>query len=109
MEQCDYDAWFILSAKYGLLEPDTVIEPYDVSVNQLHTSARKTWSHSVLAQVMAFPTPISRIDFYAGRPYREQLMHDLELRGIPCQTPLQGKGIGEQLRYYALHTQDFHP
>jgi hypothetical protein len=28
------DDWYILSAKYGLIAPDTVIEPYDETLNR---------------------------------------------------------------------------
>lgn len=31
----DYNEWYILSAKYGLLNKDTIIEPYDTTLNNM--------------------------------------------------------------------------
>ena len=33
-----YDKWFILSAKYHLVEPETSMEPYDETLNEKTTS-----------------------------------------------------------------------
>jgi hypothetical protein len=38
VEKKGYDDWFILSAKYGLLAKDMVIDPYDVTLNQMKAS-----------------------------------------------------------------------
>ena len=35
------DAWYILSARYGLVEPNQVIEPYDVTLNRMPAAARR--------------------------------------------------------------------
>lgn len=35
-----YDRWFILSAKYGLLDPKFVIEPYDLSLKSMTREER---------------------------------------------------------------------
>nr|WP_256942376.1 DUF6884 domain-containing protein [Bacillus sp. OV166] len=40
----NYDNWFILSSKYGLLNKETVIEPYDETLNKMNSSQRKEWS-----------------------------------------------------------------
>lgn len=41
-------AWFILSALHGLVEPDAVIEPYDVNLNDMSAAARRAWSRRVI-------------------------------------------------------------
>ncbi len=41
------DAWYILSAKYGLVHPDHVIEPYDVYLPRLSAAERQ----ALLAQI----------------------------------------------------------
>ena len=30
--EAKYDKWFIFSLKYGIIEPDTTIEPYNISL-----------------------------------------------------------------------------
>jgi hypothetical protein len=100
VEQNNYDNWFILSAKYGLLSKEEIIEPYDLTLNHMKSLERKQWSEKVLHQLEERLQGQCRIDFYAGKKYREYLIPELEKKGIKCNIPLQGKGIGEQLGFY---------
>jgi hypothetical protein len=94
----NYDDWFILSAKYGLLDKDTVIDPYDLTLNNMNSVQRKEWSVDVFNQIVKLkPT---HLDFYAGKKYRDYLIPLLKERRIHCHVPLEGKGIGEQLGFY---------
>ena len=45
------EPWFILSAKYGLVHPDKVIEPYDVTLNTMPVADRREWARSVLGDL----------------------------------------------------------
>ncbi len=38
------DRWFILSAKYGLLSPETEIEPYEQTLNNMRIRDRREWA-----------------------------------------------------------------
>lgn len=105
IELQDYDDWFVLSAKYGLLKQDDMIEPYDLTLNNMKVSERKEWSKLVLRQIEDLRIDISQIDFYVGLKYRQHLIPVLEEKGIICNVPLQGKGFGEQLQFYLLNTK----
>lgn len=94
----NYDKWFILSAKYGLLEPDEQIEPYDVTLNNMSSPEIKKWAERVNQQLNQYK--IITVDFYAGDRYRKFLIPLLEESGIKCDVPLKGMGIGQQLQYY---------
>ena len=64
--------WFILSAKYGLLDPDETIAPYDVALAELPSSARRAWGEQV---VHALEERLGRLDgitfeVHAGQAYR---------------------------------------
>jgi cytoplasmic iron level regulating protein YaaA (DUF328/UPF0246 family) len=104
IEQQNYDDWYVLSAKYGLLRKQDVIKPYDLTLNYMKACERKVWSESVLKQLVNLQLDIEQIDFYSGVKYREYLIPVLEDKGITCNVPLQGKGIGEQLQFYTLNT-----
>ncbi|MGP4069743.1 DUF6884 domain-containing protein [Halobacillus sp. B29] len=105
IEQKNYDEWFVLSANYGLLKQDDVIEPYDVTLNDMKSLERKKWADLVLKQIDYLQLHLEQIDFYAGRKYREHLIPIIEQKGINCCVPLQGKGIGEQLQFYTINTK----
>ena len=51
--EAQYDAWFILSAKYGLVAPEQIIVPYDWSLLAQGEEARTAWGRTVLAQIQA--------------------------------------------------------
>jgi hypothetical protein len=90
------DAIYILSAKHGLLEPHTVIEPYNVTLNTMSADAIRSWAERVLAQLQA-KTNLRQDHFIilAGNKYR----HDL-LPHLACyELPLEGLRIGEQLQF----------
>ncbi|MBG9444029.1 DUF6884 domain-containing protein [Cytobacillus firmus] len=105
IEQQDYDKWYVLSAKYGLLRQHDVIEPYDLTLNNMKVSERKKWSELVIKQIEKLGLNITKIDFYAGTKYRDYIIPALEQKEIVCNVPLQGKGIGEQLSFYTTHSK----
>lgn len=105
IEQKDYDDWFVVSAKYGLLKQHAVIEPYDLTLNNMRESERKSWAELVLKQLDNLQMNLTQLDFYAGVKYREYLITVLEQKGINCNVPFQGKGIGEQLQFYSINAK----
>ncbi|WP_369691304.1 DUF6884 domain-containing protein [Neobacillus soli] len=78
MEQQGYDEWYVLSAKYGLIRQQDVIEPYELTLNNMKAAERKTWSELVLRQVQNMQLDITEIDFYAGEKYRLYLIPDFK-------------------------------
>lgn len=98
IKQQDYNKWFILSAKYGLLNPNDLIEPYDLTLNNMKSEEIKKWSQKVFNQLITYN--IHEIDFYTGEKYRKYLMPMLEKIDIKCNIPLKGLGIGKQLQFY---------
>lgn len=98
VEDGEYDAWFILSAKYGLLSPTEIITPYDQTLNNASAKDIKEWSQNVYSKLITYnPT---YIDFYAGEKYRKYLIPLLEQKGVMCNVPLKGLGIGQQMQFY---------
>lgn len=94
----DYDMWFILSAKYGLLLPSEIIDPYDLTLNNMKSKEINEWSNRVYNKLMEYK--INQVDFYAGEKYRKYLIPLLEQNNVICNIPLKGLGIGQQLQFY---------
>jgi hypothetical protein len=87
------DAWAILSAKHGIVAPDTVIEPYDQKLTDAGHHARAMWDLLVLDQLDDLaPTHLIAL---AGRAYRTPL-NVYRLGGHKMTTPMEGLGIGQQ-------------
>lgn len=94
----NYDQWFILSAKYGLLRPEEIITPYDKTLNNMNSKEIKQWSEDVFNKLNNYN--LHEIDLYAGDKYRKYLIPLLESQNIKCNIPLKGMGIGKQLQFY---------
>ena len=97
------DQWFILSAKYGLLDPEDVIGPYDEALNKMPVKARRSWSKEVLVDLIPRLNQGDQIVFLAGLKYREYLIDPLLARGFHIEIPMEGLRIGEQLRWLSKH------
>jgi hypothetical protein len=99
------DGWAILSAKHGLLMPDQVIAPYDLTLRKTCVDYRVSWASRVnRALLETFPD--RRFLVLAGSQYREALGNcsaRFALAGcliwLPHKAPLEGMGIGEQLAW----------
>ena len=81
--------WYILSAKHGLLHPNTVVEPYDdfgLSESQAQGIATKLVEKDV-----------THVDIVAGKKYTESLIPELEARGIEVKEYCKGLSIGKRM------------
>lgn len=99
--------WYILSAKYGLLQPDRTVEPYDETLKSMSEAQRKQWAASVFQDLRSRSRTSDRITILAGNFYRKHLMSLLSQEGYETHVPLEGKSIGVQLRW--LNTVNHNP
>ena len=91
------DKIFILSAKYGLLEENTVIDPYNETLKTKSGNDVRIWADKVYHE-LAVKTDVSNDQyiFLAGEEYRKHLVSKLK----HVEIPLKGLRIGEQLKFY---------
>ena len=87
------------AAKYGLVHPDEVISPYDLTLNTMPVADRRQWASRVLAHLGPHLDGVECVVFLAGRRYREFLELSLRSRGLVVLVPMEGLRIGEQLRW----------
>lgn len=88
----EYDKWYVLSAKYGLISPHDIIEPYDKTLKTMSLAERKAWGQTVSAQLRRLGN--HEYLAHAGRNYVEPLS------GVNVINVLSGLRIGERLRWY---------
>lgn len=93
------DAWFILSADQGLLEPAQLMVPFEKSLSQMKRKERVQWALTVLDQLQQHVKPGDHVIFLAARVYREFLVHPLLEYGCTVEVPLQGLETSEQLSF----------
>lgn len=107
--------WFIFSAKYGMLDPDQVIEPYDQTlVGKGHRQIAEAGVAAVgrlislLEERGMLPGRAGGrrraqpccIEVHAGREYVEALVAGSSGRFV-FSWPTRGMQVGQQIAYYA--------
>ena len=72
------DEWWVLSAEHGLVYPDDVLAPYDVTLKTFGRAERRRWSQRVLRLIdeRIRPTPEDVFELHAGAEYREFSVED---------------------------------
>jgi hypothetical protein len=91
--------WFLLSALYGLVAPNTPIDPYDHTLNTVGVADRRKWADGVLAKLIPEIGNERRIVILAGQRYREFLIEPLRHRGLQVDVPMERLRQGEQLAW----------
>lgn len=95
--------WWILSALHGLVHPDQVLEPYDMTLKDAGRAARRAWARQVLVDLDE-RVGLGRgdeVEVHAGAEYREWgLLDGLRVRGVEVIIPTEGMPLGRQLAFY---------
>jgi hypothetical protein len=91
------DRTYILSAKHGLLELDTVVAPYNVTLKDLDSGARAEWVTRVTEQIKGIIKPKDKVLFLAGREYSVGLTIALGEIGCRVEFPLGSLSLGKRL------------
>lgn len=105
--------WMIASAKYGLLAPDSSIEPYECSLAGAGPEYQDLWVRLVTTQWQQRFGEVEPdvVEFHAGSFYRDCLC-DAITAASACPdftAPMAGMGIGEQKRWYRMNTKHQEP
>lgn len=96
--------WFILSPLHQVVNPDSIIEPYDKSPYSMGEKERKLWANQVAQKLMELAPNGSEFVFLTGKHYRCHVIPLLQARGYVARTPMQGLGIGLQLAWLKRHS-----
>lgn len=83
------EMWFILSAKHGLVDPETVIEPYDAY--GLSDTQAKEIAREVAMQA-------AYVELIGGKEYSNPLTPELEQRGVDVVELCRGQRIGKRMQ-----------
>ena len=106
--------WMVLSAEYGLWEPNCERKPYEATMGEKSDAERAVWHTRVAYCVLhELWEPMERgerenemrpseltVEIHAGKDYARPLADILRSCGVTVLLPCEGLGIGEQLALY---------
>ena len=97
------DRWFVLSAEHGLVAPDRVLAPYDVTLKGASVGRKREWTTQVIGRLLSelgdFGDRVFEV--HAGADYLAGgLVEQLRSRGAAVELPTQGLSMGRQLAFY---------
>jgi cytoplasmic iron level regulating protein YaaA (DUF328/UPF0246 family) len=90
-----YDKIYILSSKYGLLDIEDIVEPYDVELKN-NVKERKNWADKVLKQLIN-KTDVSKDNFLILAI--DKYVKYIENKITNKQMPMNGLNRGEKLHW----------
>jgi hypothetical protein len=93
------DRWYILSALHGVVEPHTVLDPYDVTLRT--PDERRAWGARVAQWYgwEGWPPQETRIVLLAGRNYAWYPRTLLVEKGYTVEMPLANMGLGKRVQW----------
>jgi hypothetical protein len=92
--ECMSDDWYILSAKFGLLHPETEIGPYEQTLKNARSHEKREWSERVYAEFEKRTNPEDFVIITAGEDYCRFLVPMIAQRGHRIERPVKGLRMG---------------
>ncbi len=94
--------WVIFSAANGIVDPETALAPYDVTLKTASPAQKRAMGERVAGQLEdRFGLLDGRVfEIHAGAAYVDALEPALARRGSSLVNPVTGLRIGEQLHWY---------
>lgn len=89
----------ILSAKYGLLDPDQVIEPYELTLKGASKEFKSEWACKVDAQIRVSIDTKKHLIVLAGDDYYAPLIEAGMKSPLNFLAPMRGLSLGNRLAF----------
>jgi uncharacterized protein DUF6884 len=69
-------AWFVLSAKYGLVRPDTMLDQYDETLDHFPRAVLLSWGEKAVSDLEQILGPLAghMVEIHAGKRYSTSML-----------------------------------
>lgn len=96
--------WYILSAKYGLLDPNIIIEPYDYSNFQKTSLEQYFWADTIVKALLKIYTAPQTFVILAEDSYSITVSEILQNHGFQIVLPYHNLSYNDQKVYFERAT-----
>jgi len=103
--ESNYGSYCILSAKYHVLMPDDIIEPYDMFLGKFSKQEKQEWWRITGQQLLEKFPEDTVYHFYAGKTYIEGVLPILDKAGRKYECFLNNLGMGYKIQWFQQHTK----
>jgi hypothetical protein len=108
-DSVSYYGWYIVSAKYGLMERGKIVRAYDFRITDHQPNERKLWALDIASDLLGKKATTgsyldpkkTTIAIHMGADYAQHLVPVLQAVGYGVIWPVKGMSQGEQLAWYA--------
>lgn len=102
--ESNYDHWCILSAKYHVLMPDDIVEPYEAFLTKFSKEDKQKWGKITAEQLLSKFPEDTEFDFYVSQSYINDTLKYLDSAGRVYNTYLNDLGMGYKIQWFKNHT-----
>jgi hypothetical protein len=92
------DRVYVLSAKHGVLDPQTITAPYDVTLKTMGRADRQEWGRVTGATLDSVLKRRDTVTLFCGEEYVEPLRADFVRIGVTTEEPLSMLSLGQRLQ-----------
>jgi len=92
------DNWYILSAKHGLVEPNQIVQPYDLDIRSLKPPQITEWAERASLSIMQCCQPNDRITFLCSENYSDPLVESGAMDQFVIRLPFKNMTREKQLK-----------
>lgn len=89
--------WLILSWRYGVVDQEQIIEPYQHTVKAKDTALREAWAEDAVKALQNRVDPGDTVVLLAGELFRDYLVPALESAGLRVEVPMEKLSYGQQM------------
>lgn len=97
-------SWFILSARHGLVPPDTRLNPYDLALKDSSPGRQRAWARDVVSKLVDRTSTTDPVYVFSDPLYSDLIEAPLIGKGYRVAKPLDGMTSDQRIRWLTVHT-----
>lgn len=95
----NFKNWVILSAKYGMVLPSQVLEPYDTYIKDLSAEDKRILMNRFICSLKDTFPKAGKFIFFVSDAYKKAILEVISGYNISVEFPFEGLRFGQKLQF----------